>query len=384
LIKLYSSVGADPNQPQDVSRRLNLNRNLTWKLSRVINAPDAFSVLNHLPGQQGLDLALKAFEKAGASRELSEGVRISMQSFVETVAALAGDRERFELTLQSMGLFEPEHRVDHGRELAFRGNSMIWGVQARARVCCMVIAPGQAPDTVDIVQIGGLIGFQRLRPSASWRLFRMQMWSDAGEDMLEKRGPDAVMPGALPHAPLVLSEFCSENMPEIEARKGPDGTEFILPGGPVGSRAAFDCYYGYVARGLPMYRDESNAFGATAVPNTLPAEHVIVDILLHQGVPRAGGFEALVYGYPHGGTDGPTVQTISNQLPIRCDPVELAGPPPAVATSLAPGYDRVVSRVIERMGWDSSAFMGVRSSLEYPPMSSRVVLRFPLLHAPGV
>ena len=87
LIELYGAVGADPTAPQEVARRYGINRNLTWKLSRVINAAGPFASLNHLPGQQGLELAIGAFENAGASREAVAHVRSAVQRFTEVVQA---------------------------------------------------------------------------------------------------------------------------------------------------------------------------------------------------------------------------------------------------------------------------------------------------------
>lgn len=382
LIELYSSIGVDPQQPQDVARRIQLNRNLTWKLSRVITAPDPFSMLNHLPGKQGLDLSLAAFEAAGAPAERCERVRQSIRQFMEVVTDLAGDREQFESTLQSMGLFEPEHRVDSGRELAFRGEAMIWGVQAKTRVCCMMLAPSGEKGRVDCVQMGGLIGFRRLRANASWRLFRRQVWDDAGTDLQKSRGPEPTFQCAAGQPIGIVSEFSSPNMPEVLTNPTADGVEYVLPGGPVGKNAAFDCYYAHTFRNLPQYRDASNTYGATAAPNTMPAENLIVDMILHRDVPIGGPLEALVYGFPHGGSDGPTAQTISNLLPISAVPVELAGSPPAVATMLAPRYDLLHAQIYQRMGWNPSEFRGFRVHLNHPPMSSRLVLRFPLPHAP--
>jgi hypothetical protein len=40
LAEVYASAGADPAEPQGVARRYNLNRNLTWKLSRVLRSDE--------------------------------------------------------------------------------------------------------------------------------------------------------------------------------------------------------------------------------------------------------------------------------------------------------------------------------------------------------
>lgn len=381
LIELYAAVGADPETPQDVARRFSLHRNLTWKLSRVMGAADPFSSLAHLPGEQGLALALDAFAKAGAPPEAVEPVRAALRQFVEVVDRHAGDRDQFELTLESMGLFARQEGPESGREAAFRGNSMIWGVQTRVRSSTVFIAPASS-DRVDFVQIGGLIGFRRLRASVRWRLFRAQVYDDKG-GVLTTQGPEELEPKNNGDVPMVLREFCSPNMPAIEIVTGPDGREFLLPGGPVGKQSQFDYFSGYVARGLPMYADPNNTYGSVAAPITVPAERLIFDVIFHRDLARTIAPEALLYGFPHGGIDSPAAQTVQNLLPMKPDIVEVAGSPPAVATAHIPRYSQLVARVFERMNWTPGEFRGLRAQMLYPPMSSRVVLRWVLPQRPA-
>lgn len=384
LIGLYASVGADPNSPQDISRRFAINRNLTWKLSRVITAHDPLAALNHLPGNAGIKLALRAFERGGATVSSIAEVEASLRRFNEMVEVHADGRDEFELTLESMGLFEREARIEGGRELAFRGNSMIWGVQARARYMVTVVAP-QAGNLSkhDFVQGAGLVGFRRLRPEAEWRLFRQNIFDDQGKPMEQRliREELAIKGPEVP--PLIMPEFCSPNMPALEVRDGPEGRVFTLPGGPVGKQAEFDCTLGYIARGFPTYRTEGNEHASAAVPITVPVETLIFDVLLHKDIPLPDEPEVLVYGFPHGGMDSPAEQQVHNMLPCSDRVVELAGSPPAVALTVAPNYARLVSTIYARMGWNPSEFSGYRLEMKFPPMSSRVVVRWKLIDDPA-
>ncbi len=65
--ELLASVGADPAHPQEVARQLNLNKNLTWKISRIIRASDPAGAVPHIPGKAGMTILLDSFKKAGAS-----------------------------------------------------------------------------------------------------------------------------------------------------------------------------------------------------------------------------------------------------------------------------------------------------------------------------
>lgn len=379
LIELYVAVGANPEEPQDVARRFGLNRNLTWKLSKIINAPDPFASLNHLPGQQGLDVALKAFRAAGAPTESLDAVNDAMERLNGVIEFHAGDRDHFELTLESMGLFEREDRPENGRELAYRGNSMIWGVQAKVRFSTTFIAPSKEdPATkIDYVQVGGVVSFRRLRPTARWRLFRVQIHDDKGGE-LRMVLPEEIEGNKPGDGPLVLREFCSPNLPPFEVNDTREGREFLLPGGPVGNTSAFDCFFGYVARGLPRLRAPGNEYGSCATPITMPAENLVMDIIAHRdaGVPLTP--EIAVYGFPHGGPDGPSEQTVHNRLPMSEKVIELAGSPPALATPLVPRYPLLAAKICSRMGWNLGEFRGVRLLVKHPPMSSRFVARWPL------
>lgn len=383
FIELYASLGIDPSSPQQVAKQLQLNRNLTWKLSKVVGANDPFAMLNHLPGEQGVELATEAFRRAGAPDSIVAEVRSVTRDFHQIVELHAGDRDHFELTLESMGLFEREQRLDSSRVLAFRGNSAIWGVQARTRLATLFIAP--MPDRSELseyVQLGSYVGFRRLRPDARWRLFRVQIHDDRGNLMPQSVGPEPILPVAPGDPPMLLREFCSRNMPQIESIDRGGEREFILTGGSLGNLGAFDCTFGYIARGLNAFRSESDSWASVATGITLPINTLVFDIIYHRERPVPRQPEVLVYGFPHGGLDSPAAQTVQNQLPISGEFTELADSPPAVATPLVPWYGQAVGRVYARMGWNPKDFLGMRMQMPYPPMSTRVVVRWPLPEQP--
>jgi hypothetical protein len=381
LIELFAEIEADPAAPQEVARRFGINRNLTWKLSKVVTAHNPFASINYIPGEQGIALALEAFAKEGVSRERLENVSSAVRRFQEVIGTHADDREQFALTLESMGLLDGEGRPEGGREQAFRGNSMVWGVYARTRLATLFMAPGSSPDTIDFAFIAGLLGFRRLRPNARWRLFRTQMHDDAGGTL--RMHPERLDDTARTEVPNLLPSFCSENMPGIEVVTGPDGIEYVLPDGPVGKQAAFDVFTGYIARDLPRYRDQVNQFGSGAAEIALPTKLLIMDIISHRTLADEIVPEVLLDGYPHGGSDSPAGQTVHNRLPCPEKIVELAGEPPVMATPAVPRYSRLAEFVYERMGWTPTDFNGLRVTIPFPPMPSRAVLRWPLPERPG-
>ena len=75
---------------------------------------------------------------------------------------------------------------------------------------------------------------------------------------------------------------------------------------------------------------------------------------------------------------GPSAQTPSNELTLQERDVDLAGSPPALATAAVPGLAKMASTLYARMNWHPSEFRGMRIHVKHPPMSSRVVMRWPL------
>ena len=284
LIELYGAIEADPQARQDVVRRFGLNKNLSWKLSRVISAPDAFASLNHLPGQQGLHVALDAFKNAGAPPGVLSRAHAAVERFGEVVASHADDREHLELTLESMGLFEREAAAAGGRELAYRGNSMIWGVQARTRVALTFLGPSrEGPDMADSITAYGFVGVRRLRANARWRLFDQGLTDDAGEVPQFTFRVEPLDPGTDGNPMSMLPEFCSANAPALEVSQSRALREFWLPAGQVGNKASFDLFRGHITRNVPLYQSPGSKVGFYAASITLPVHDLVFDYIVHRG-----------------------------------------------------------------------------------------------------
>jgi hypothetical protein len=381
LVELYGSIGADPSAPQEVWRRYGINRVTTWKLARAIGAPDSIASLVHLPGQPGLEIVVTAFEAAGAPREVVARIRSAIEEFARVVEAGAGDREQLEMMLESMGLLERES--GSCRELAYRGNSSIWGAQARTRASVAFISPSSlAPDTLDAVHISGLVGVRRLRPNARCQLLVQRSIDQAASPAFTV---EDVCPGSEGgYMPQLLTEFCSPNMPALSFESFSGGRHVLVPDGQVGACATFDCYNGTIVRGLSAHRTPGSEYGLFYIANLMPAEMLVFDLIFHRTLAIGDAVEALLYGSPR--MSPARVMALDhdppqeNQLPMSERPFELAGTPSALLTSRAPALTRIVECVYKRMGWNPREFQALRLQLPYPPMSSSVVMRWQLPH----
>jgi hypothetical protein len=295
------------------------------------------------------------------------------------VKAHARDREHLEMMLESMGLLGKE--TDSFRELAYRGNSAIWGAQARTRASIAFIAPSSsAADKIDAVHIAGLVGVHRLRPSGRCRLLVQRPVDQASPAFTIEE----VCPGSGDgYLPQLLTEFCSANMPALSFETFPGGRRVLVPEGEVGNRATFDCYNGTVIRGLPAHRSSGSEYGMFQIANLMPAEMLVFDLIFHRTLGIGDVVEAILFGAPGMSPGRAAVlehddPRHADQLPISERPREIPGTPPALSTPLVPAMARIVDRVHKRMGWNPREFRALRLQLPYPPVGSSVVMRWPL------
>lgn len=381
LVELYATVGAEPELPQDVSRTFKLNKNLTWKLSRLMTAPEARDALQYLPGTGAMRIFLRAMGAAGAPEPLLEQIRAAYDEVEQVVQIHVGDRSTLELVLDGLGP-ERAERLEVSRKLAFRGNSGVWGVQAKAKLSLAVMAPNpEDGGQLDLVFVRGYLGFRRLRPELNWPMSVRRDWTGEGEPFAgswEPIEPDQAV-GGLP----LLVDFSTKPAPDFEMRPSGDGVCYMLPPGPVGNTAALDCFFGDISRAqTSRYQTAADTHGEIVSGITVPVETQLTDILYHRAIADSLEPEVLIYGDPFGNQSMVSGDQSQCSLPINERAYALPGSPPMVSTPLFAGYGRLMTRIYERMGWDPAQFRGVRLQTKYPPMGTNVSLRFALPERP--
>jgi hypothetical protein len=374
LIALYDTVGADPDSPQDVARSFRIGSTLSWNIAKLLQAPDAFAAVPHVPGSASIEKILKAARSKGAPERALKEVRDAAEQFEKMVEIHVGDRPTLDLIIDGLAT-NGASGLELSRKRAFHGNSGIYGVQAKTYMMSCYVAPNpDDPEQIDMVMVRGYVALRRLRPSARIPVFRIRQWSEAGQAI----GTQQWRPLEGENAPL-LSSFSRGDIPEIEAVPAEGGVDYVLQPGPIGNRGAFDCFLGDMLRaGASRFRaddDDTGEFGATV---TVPSEQIIFDLIAHKDVAFVLGAEAHVYApyFTHEHVGGQWDDAA--RLPIRRSPVELAGSPPAVATPLIPRYSELQSFVFDRLGWSASEFRGIRLQMKYPPFGSTVIQRFEL------
>ena len=379
LTELLVSVRADATKPQEIARRFRINKNLAWKISKVVTVTDPHAVVANLPGPTGMNTVLTAFASGGAPGWSVDAARNAVDRFDRMVEVHVGDRSTLELVLSSKAPHKvPQEHLHQTRRMAFQGNSCIWGIQARVRLASFFIAPNaDDPEMLDTASLGGLIDVRRLRGDASVPLMMRFVYNDDGT-VRQSSGVRPIDPAPDAGALMLMPEVCSSPLPAFVPISGNGYTRYQLAPGPIGNGGLNTWIHGESIRGFaPIWADEHNTVGEHAVPVQMPVEWLLADLQVHRSLgwamsPRAVQFSQVASG-PAPGADASW-----DRLPMAESIEAIGHGPPVVATPLAPRLPEMVARVYERMGWDAGDFHGFRLVVRYPAMPTSVVIQHDL------
>lgn len=379
--ELLSEIGADSDTPTALALRLGINKTLAWRVAKLVAAGERSAVLEHLPRSEGLEILLSACRRLSASPGTLKAAKEAVAALERIVETHAGDRETLDMMLASNGEGGPQSALE-GRRLAYLGNSSIFGVQARTRFALAVEAPSAADASrIDFALLGGLIGLRRLRTDTSVPLFIQHSYHDDGSPLNNAGTPLDTATAHGSGMPLV-GEFCTAEASELAAFRAHTMTRYELKSGPVGNTAAMNWVFGWIDRGFgSIYRDERNEFGESSVRNSVPAERMVCDLLVHRDLPLPPP-QAFLYGQLGAGLGYPYAGRERDLLPIAERVESLGRFPPTIGTPAVPRYGEMLRRVMTVGGWRVEEFVGYRLEMQYPPVPTVAVLRTRLPRRP--
>jgi hypothetical protein len=378
---LVAAADGDSTKPQDLSRSFKLDKNLTWKVSRLIHAEDALFALRFLPGPGGLKILDQGLG-GPAGEPARAAFRAAVSEFEAMVERHAGDRATLEMLVQgldharSLGAVSEIQSLQRARREAFRGNAAVWGVQAAALVTTIAIAPNaEDPAFADVVEAKGLIDFRRTRGDARWQLFSRQSWRSDPE------APFAAGGRALRDGPEgskqvpLLPEFCSSPLPVVEILETEGWTRYELPPGPVGNTNLETIVYGvYLERMGEVADPDPDATVEIGSQCTTPTELMQVDLLLHRGLGWGAPESAQLYGMLDGRSPFHRQGREGRALPLEVEIESLGTGLGQLDAEGVPRSAELAAFLLERAGWDPADFEVYRVSVPHPPMPTSLLL----------
>lgn len=386
LSDILDSLPENLTRPQEYSRHLKIDKQLAWRVVKIARGTDPFAAGQHVPGQAAMRTFLKAAERVSTPPEIVARASRAYADFEELVQVHAGgDRATLEMMLTSKARKDRQTADLSHRRLAFRGNSYIWGVQAKAHLKVGIVRPSEKNEgKIDFALINGFFGFRQLREGAPLTAARIKSseYDESGRRLFtyEPIGPGVEVAAGV-H---VMEEFCSQPLPEFVALESDRGFQnYEIRGRGIGDTFAVNFVEGCVVRGeASRYGDEHNLYGENCANICIPTETLVVDFLIREDT--FGPLEpiSLVFGENLRKTYYPALNRDRDLLDIHEPVVHLGRGTSVLHSDNIPRYPAMGRFVFDQLGWDADRFDVYRCELQYPVVPSTVVMRHDLPKAP--
>ncbi|MBX3358335.1 MAG: hypothetical protein KF745_07895 [Phycisphaeraceae bacterium] len=384
LVELLTSVGANPDEPQDVSRRFGLDKTLTWRIARAVREEDPWESLQHLPSRAGLRIFASAMAKHGATAERVESLWRAQEEFERFIETHTRDRETLEMMV-SVGARKSAHkRLETFRRNGFQANSALLGVRAASQIGLSFMAPSKEAGKLDLAVCVGLIDFCRLRPDVPWAIASRKDWGgEIGTQNGHASHEEPIDPRVTGFEAPLLHDYCTAPLPELRVVEYPPGVmRYMLSEGPVGYTAAATVFSGWIDRGsVSMYEASPGEPGDHGTNLCTPVESLSLDLFVHRDLGFALNPSVHVYSQFPGGPQYPDPGSEAAILPVPTDIVDLGLMQPETPSPDVPRYHELAANVASRLGHNLGDFHLFRYRLRYPPIPAMAVLRHPLLPA---
>lgn len=374
LRALATATSSDPLRPQEVSRRFGINKNLTWKVARVLLAKDSFEAISMIPGPEGIEIYLRAFDVAGADGALSASVRDAMRTFDAVVARHFGDRAQLEMVLDGL---RSDGNLESSRRMAFKGMAGVFGVQARARITAQILRPGVAdPAIADIALIVGLAGIQRLRPIGALPMFRTAGNSAGGvpapRPFIRSTGHDA--------PDYLLRDFSS--YPDATVSAQPlDGGRFAieLSEGPIGRVGQADLFFATDTKAVMSLRPKAGDTRCSLVTSvSIPSEGFASDLFVHRSVQGLASLRTSIHSALSQPLTEDDRQRRATQLPIDTAPAVMDDLSRGFGIAGVERYEEMIRCAFESLRQDPSEYRLIRVAMAHPPVPSSLLVEWDL------
>lgn len=377
LAELVGHVPGPVRRAVDLERALRLERKLAWQVFRLSRSSSLSDAAN-VPSPASMRRVLEAARQQRVPQELLDKVQAASEQFEELVAVHGGDRAGLISMIGGLAREPSEAFNLRVRRTAFRANAHLWGVLVRRRIRTYIYnGPPGAGRVDDIISLQAEVGLQRMRDGHPLSIaFVLKTSSDPfteGHSVpsgVWRPGPGA--PASAFAYPELLREFCSQPLPVMRPRPTElGGIETDLNFTATGRTGAVTLFASAFV--------EATGEGASGVYFgkhlvTIPAEELILDMLIPVGRSTPSTARAAIYGRRE------LVEHVYEIRPADLLPqpetfehLGAATLPPGIAG--APAYVDAVDHVLTRHGWQGVKFDVYRCRVQYPVLHSMLFYR---------
>lgn len=360
-------------RPSDISRALDVDMKLAWKVSHLAKSPSAVAAVRHLPGQAGMQIFLDAARRRGCPGAQVAETEEAFGRLWEFIRRTAGSRQSFEAMMVGVqGARDRTLEREHRRRM-YEGASSVWGVQCETIYRMDVLYPSRTAGTMDYLTLRTLGDARRLRAGVSIPFPRHRNIDKTGTAQ-PITDADPIDPAVSPSDLPIVRSLCEGTVPPFPMRTFAAGVQrFESPVSMHPDSAPFTVVTGEVLRAVQPARMSEDCPGIFKLMRVrIPSVRLTFDVLVHRDLveddvtPDVALLSDL-NPLPRGVVD---VHRESLPLTPKMTPLEPAELQSAYAIGPLDGY---IDAAFNQAAGRKDDYRCFRLEMSYPPVATTVM-----------
>lgn len=375
---LLESVADASRRPQRLAEQLGVDKVLTSRLLKALEARDPIAVVHHAPGPAPLRRVVRAARRAGASATAAVAAGAAADAFEHLIKTEVGDRGYLDSILSA---WLPEARRElelRSKQAAWRAMSQLRGASCDVNFQTVVLHPSDDGRHIDVVWLIGVLGLRRLRPGVEVR-FATRRNVAPDEPGRRPRTLDGEPLDLADPTGLRLDQFCHAPPAPLEVSAAGEVVHYSLGNSGFGPKSAVDLVFAEANFAeLPRYMPAGSGRRSYVFAEVgTPSKVLSFDLLAHEDLFRDQVPQLDLYDLAGEGVASP------NDRGRDADRLDLAEQVDPLGRGLAtvrsreiPDYAAMARHLFARTGWDAERFRGFRVRIDYPVYGTQVTLSF--------
>ncbi len=368
LLPVLAAIAGPRPSPTRLSRAIGLDKSLASRLVRATQSASDLDLMHIVPSPAGLRI-LADLAGVVVPAELIADLLAVTERFAVLLESTPGGRAALDGLISESSPDVREKREHIAKQASFKAMSFLLGHFCDMLTTSLFLVPSDDGRRVDGIEVHRRIGLRRLRPSTPLALLSFSVLPEEmppGEaiwfDTVDGTHVDD------PARAFLMSEFCSQPMPQLQVVRDSNVTTLVLPGN-TGTRTPTQITSTFRIRNawslFPEDRSQSLRGYVLHVPCAqLVRDVFIAESLFPDAIPRVSflmpGPRVATHPPREDGTHHFTevdLSTTIEQLPVG---------PHAFAVPGIGDQSAAVRNALERAGHGATRFRGWRCSVTYP------------------
>ena len=385
---VLEAVGGPRPRPTRLSRAIGLDKSLSSRLVRAVQAPTELDLMHLVPSPGGLhilaDLAGRYADPASIAN-----LKAATARFEELIDSVPGGRASIDAQISESSHVALSRREHIAKQAAFKSMSFLLGHFCEVLTTSLYLVPAENGKRVDGIEIHRRVGLRRMRPSTPLAL--LSIWGESDDAMAENAISFDTLDGDRgSQNPLgfLLRDFSTQPIPALEVVHDGPMTTVVLAGDPKVHAPAQVTSAFRIRNGWPLV-PEAPVHPLRGYVLHAPCRQMVREIHIAEGL-YSDAIPQVSFVLPGPGAARRPPRADGRRHFAELDLTSSIEQLPAGSQSIGipdvVNHGAAVRHVLERAGHGATRFRGWRCTMTYPVPLIEMMwwLSHPSMGSPGV